>query len=276
MLPLPAALLRRSVLHFQPRLGTDPMKPYFQSSHIQLFHADTMFLLPQLADGTFDMVLTDPPYCSGGTTASQRRRSPEDKYAQNGELCGRPSFGGDLKDQRSFTWWTMSWLSLCRSALREGGYCMVFTDWRQLPAVTDAFQAADLTWRGIICWDKGAGARAPHKGYARHQCEYVVWGTRGPCDAAKHAGPFAGCYSVPVLKSDKFHLTGKPTALMKQLVQMVPLGGKILDPFAGSGTTLVAAAEEGRHAVGIERELDYCEITSSRFQDPTPKRQRSA
>jgi site-specific DNA-methyltransferase (adenine-specific) len=61
-----------------------------------------------------------------------------------------------LKDQRSFTWWTMSCLSLCRSALREGGYCMVFTDWRQLPAVTDAFQAADLTCRGIICWDKGA------------------------------------------------------------------------------------------------------------------------
>jgi site-specific DNA-methyltransferase (adenine-specific) len=242
------------------------MKPIYQSCSIELYHADAMQLLPTFEPESFDAVLTDPPYCSGGTTAGERRRSPEDKYSQNGDARGRPSFGGDLKDQRSFTWWTMSWLALCRSALKEGGYCFVFTDWRQLPAVTDAFQAADLTWRGIISWDKGNASRAPHKGYFRHQCEYLVWGTRGPCPAATHAGPFPGCYQVPVRKCDKFHLTGKPTELLKQLVQAVKPGGMILDPFAGSGTTLVAAAAEGRKATGIEREMPYCEITIDRLK----------
>lgn len=244
------------------------MQPAYRTDSIQLFHADAMPLLTQFEPESFDAIITDPPYCSGGTTAGERRRSPEDKYAQNGDLCGRPSFGGDLKDQRSFTWWTMAWLALCRGLLREGGYCLVFTDWRQLPAVTDAFQAADLTWRGIIAWDKGNAARAPHKGYVRHQCEYLVWGTRGHCPAAMHAGPFPGCYQVPVNRRDKHHLTGKPTALMRELVKIIPPGGKILDPFAGSGTTLLAAQLEGRRAVGIEREAEYCEIARQRLQEP--------
>jgi site-specific DNA-methyltransferase (adenine-specific) len=257
----------------QPLFKEEQMSSFYRTESIELLHGDSMPLLTTLKPNSFDAIITDPPYCSGGTTAGERRRAPEEKYAQNGNACGRPSFGGDLKDQRSFTWWCMSWLSLCRGLLHEGGYCLVFTDWRQLPAVTDAFQAADLTWRGIIAWDKGNAARAPHKGYLRHQCEYVVWGTRGPCPAATHAGPFPGCYSIPVNRRDKHHLTGKPTDLMRQLVQIVRPGGRILDPFAGSGTTLVAAQAEGLQAVGIEREASYCEITKSRLrtkptQDP--------
>ncbi len=248
------------------------MQPFYKSDSISLFRGDTMRLLPDLAPGSFDAIITDPPYCSGGTTAGERRRAPEDKYSQNGELRGRPSFGGDLKDQRSFTWWCMSWLAQCRAALKDGGYCMVFIDWRQLPALTDAFQAADLTWRGIVAWDKGNASRAPHKGYMRHQCEYIVWGTRGPCPAAVHDGPFPGCYQVPVVRSDKFHLTGKPTELLRRLVRIVPPGGRILDPFAGSGTTLIAAAEEGRQAVGFEREQSYCDITVERLKTQPTRR----
>lgn len=48
----------------------------------------------------------------------------------------------------------------------------------QLPSTTDAVQIGELIWRGIIAWDKGRCARAPHKGYFRHQCEYVVWATK--------------------------------------------------------------------------------------------------
>ncbi len=243
------------------------MQPFFSDPAVTLFHGDALSMLPNLAPESFDAVITDPPYCSGGTTAGERRRSPEDKYSQDGKLYGRPSFGGDLKDQRSFTWWTMTWLSLCRSVLKEGGYCLVFTDWRQLPALTDAFQAADLTWRGIIAWDKGGASRAPHKGYVRHQCEYLVWGTRGPCRATTHAGPFPGCHQIRVDLKDKHHLTGKPTALMRQLVQIVPPGGRIIDPFAGSGTTLLAAALENRQATGFEREMEYCQIARDRFRN---------
>lgn len=244
------------------------MQPFFANDLTTLYHAEMTDVLPLLPEASFDAVITDPPYCSGGLTAGARRMDPVDKYAHNGDARGRPSFGGDLKDQRSFTWWRSAWLIHCRRLLKSGGYCLVFTDWRQLPALTDAFQAADLTWRGVLTWDKGGGSRAPHKGYFRHQCEFVVWGTKGPCPPASHAGPFPGCYPVKVRKADKFHLTGKPTELLRKLVHVVPPGGKILDPFAGSGTTLVAAQETSRHAVGIERELEYCDITRGRLLRP--------
>lgn len=86
------------------------------------------------------------------------------------------------------------WLQEARRILRPGARVMVFTDWRQLPLTTDALQCAGFLWRGVIAWDKGGAARAPHTGYFRHQCEYIVWGSLGPLDrAAGQGGPFPGC-----------------------------------------------------------------------------------
>lgn len=142
----------------------------------------------------------------------------------------------------------------------------MFTDWRQLPSTTDAVQIGELIWRGIIAWDKGRGSRAPHKGYFRHQCEYVVWATKGKCKRNLHAGPFDGCYQYPIKQTDKFHLTGKPTPLMEELVQIVPENAVILDPFMGSGTTAVAAKMHNRNFIGFEKMPVYYEIANERLE----------
>lgn len=141
----------------------------------------------------------------------------------------------------------------------------MFSDWRQLPLATDAIQYGNFAWRGIVAWDKTEGSRAPHKGYFRHQCEYIVWGTKAECKKAIHAGPFAGCYRFPVRQSDKHHLTGKPTPLMERLVSIVPEGSLILDPFGGSGTTAVAAIKTNRNFITIEKELAYVNIAKERI-----------
>ncbi|MGL5512457.1 MAG: DNA methyltransferase [Sporomusa sp.] len=67
-----------------------------------------------------------------------------------------------------------------------------------------------------------------------------------------------------VKQSDKFHLTGKPTPLMEQLVSIVPAGSIILDLFAGSGTTLVAAKKLKRNFIGIEKDAGYWRIAADR------------
>lgn len=239
--------------------------PHFQSDGVRLYRGDALRLLDALPPASVDAVITDPPYCSGGTTAVERARDPREKYCQNGDARGRPSFGGDSRDQRSFIRWCTLWLSLCRDAAKESAYCLVFIDWRQLPAMTDALQAAGWTWRGLAAWDKGRGARAPHKGYLRHQCEYLVWGTNGPVPKATHAGPFDGCYHETVRKSDKFHMTGKPTNLLEQLVQIPPPGSLILDPFAGSSTTGVACLRQCRRFLGIEQSPNYCDVSATRL-----------
>jgi len=236
-----------------------------QSKEICLQRGDVLQLLPTVPPGTIDAVITDPPYCSGGMSAAERARDPVSKYCQNNNSDGRPSFGGDARDQRSFIYWCTLWLTLARQAAKESAYCVIFIDWRNLPAMTDAMQAAGWCWRGVAVWNKGRGSRAPHKGYFRHQCEYLVWGTNGPVPRPNDRGPFDGCFDVAVKRADKHHITGKPTELMRRLVQIVPAGGLVLDPFAGSGTTGVAAVLEGRQFLGFEASAEYAVIAKERI-----------
>lgn len=237
---------------------------------VRVIQGDSLAILRTLPDAIFDAVITDPPYSSGGFTHSAKTAPPATKYVQSGQKKQWATFSGDNRDTRSWAFWCYLWLSECQRLLKPGGYILLFTDWRQLPTATDMIQAGGFVWRGLVPWDKGLGARAPHKGYFRHQCEYVVWGTNGPCEVPDvkdpRGGPWPGCFTVPVKHGDKHHMTGKPTPLMRELVRVAPPGGLILDPFAGSGTTPVAAAEEGRRCVAIEKETHYANVGQWRVE----------
>jgi site-specific DNA-methyltransferase (adenine-specific) len=167
-----------------------------------LYLGDCLDILPTLQP--VDAVITDPPYCSGGMYRGDRLMRCADKYEQHGNITRRIGFQHDAKDQRAFTSWFAEWIK--RSPIADGGYFLSFIDWRNLPALTDAIQWAGLIWRGICSWDKGLGSRAPHKGYARHQAEYVAWATLGACRIATHGGPFPGVYRHSVKQADKFHV----------------------------------------------------------------------
>lgn len=237
----------------------------YESPAASLYLGDCLHVLPYLEEGGCDALITDPPYCSGGNLASQRGRSTSAKYVHSGTKLQRPDFVGDTRDPRSFLAWCTMWLSYAQRAVRPGGYGMVFADWRQVPMLTDAFQAAGWNWRGLIACDKGRGSRAPHKGYFRHQCEFVVWGTNGPCASDVEIGPIDGCLPMKVLRKDKHHQTGKPTETMRQLVGRVPPGGLVLDPFNGSGSTGVACLELGRRYIGVELTQDYYDVSIKRL-----------
>lgn len=244
------------------------MKRNNEAQAWQLIEGESLAALSAMKSDSVDAVITDPPYSSGGFTRDDKAQDPATKY-QHGTVRQDkyPTFGGDSRDQRSYMAWCALWVGECVRVLKPGGYFMAFTDWRQLPVTTDAVQAGGVFWRGIVAWNKGRGARAPHKGYFRHQCEYVVWGTKGPATQLEHDGPFDGCITSTVRQADKFHLTGKPTELMRELVRPVVPGGLVLDPFAGSGTTGVAALLSGRRFVGIEREAAYADISRRRLAE---------
>lgn len=231
----------------------------------EIIKGDCLKVLVDMPDDSVDAVITDPPYSSGGFTRGDRTDSPREKYQKDGTVKTYPTFTGDNRDSRSWGFWCSMWISECVRLLKDGGYFLMFTDWRQLPTATDAIQAGGIVWRGIVVWDKTPSSRAPHKGYFRHQCEYVLWGTKGQCYNREDAGPFNGCYTVRVKHNEKYHLTGKPIELMRELVSVVPKGGTILDPFAGSGSTLVAAKEFGYDYIGIEQEQAYVDITKQRL-----------
>lgn len=239
--------------------------PYFASKGIAIYHGDSLDLSRKLPDSTIDALISDPPYCSGASDSAVMQ-DPSKKYCHSGKTLGRPSFGGDFRDQRSFKYWSSLWIGQAFRASKDSAYCLIFTDWRQIATTIDALQAGGFCYKGLISWDKGNGARAPHRGYFRHQCEYIPWGTKGKVPKPRDRGPFSGAYSISVRQADKHHMTGKPTPLMQNLIQCVPDKGLIFDPFCGSGTTLVAAVLENRYAIGIEASEQYCEIASKRIE----------
>ncbi|MEA9705856.1 site-specific DNA-methyltransferase [Xanthomonas campestris] len=229
----------------------------------QLLQGDALTILPTLEANSFDALITDPPYASGGLTAAARARPPSTKYCRDG---GHADFVGDERDQRSHLKWMHLWLSECARVLKDGAPVLLFTDWRQLPLTTDALQIAGFTWRGITVWDKTEGVR-PQLGRFRNQAEYIVWGSKGNMPLDRRAPVLPGVIRESVRKADKHHLTGKPTELMRQLVRICESGGCLLDPFAGSGTTLVAAEMENYSWTGIELTEQYCAIASRRVKE---------
>jgi site-specific DNA-methyltransferase (adenine-specific) len=227
-----------------------------------LHRGDALAVLRDLPSGSVDAVITDPPYSSGGMVRGDRSDGSSKKY--NAETT-HADFSGDNRDQRGYTYWSALWMGEALRATRPGGLLLAFTDWRQLPATTDAVQSGGWVWRGIVPWHKPT-ARV-FSGRITNACEYVVWGSSGalpnPLEGGAH---FPGFYQANPPR-EREHQTQKPLDVMRDLVKIVPEGGTILDPFMGSGTTGVAALLEGRNFIGVEMTEHYHDVAARRLAE---------
>jgi site-specific DNA-methyltransferase (adenine-specific) len=230
-----------------------------------VIEGDCLDVMRQLPDGCVDAVVTDPPYSSGGMVRGDRTPDTGEKYVHADTELVRPSFGGDSRDQRSYLAWCYLWLSECMRVTKAGGVLLSFTDWRQLPTLTDAVQVGGWIWRGVVVWDKRGGI--PQRGRFRAQSEFIVWASNGVLEPDRGVPVLDGVFTHTVAQSDKHHQTGKPTALMRDVVRICSPGGLILDPFAGSGTTGLGALAGGYRFLGIEREPAYVAIARRRIAD---------
>jgi site-specific DNA-methyltransferase (adenine-specific) len=239
---------------------------------VRLIEGDCLTVLPTLEAASFDLVLTDPPYSSGGMYRSDRSRSTDEKYQHTAETNRTyATFSGDNRDQRSFERWCAWWMSECLRATREGGALGCFIDWRNLACVIDAIQVAGWVFRGVVPWHKGTDQR-PRKGWFRSNVEFIVWGSAGAMMTGHKAEGICqdGVLYQRVNGIDKEHQTQKPVGLFRDILAVRPEWRHILDPFAGSGTTGLAALQEGRRAILIEREPAYCEIIRRRLAQHEP------
>lgn len=239
------------------------IKPYYEQDGITIYHGDCREILPTLE--RVDAVVTDPPYSSGGAMRSDRNQKVSAKYQISSSQGSYGEFSGDNKDQRAYTSWVADWLTTCRHNVSAGSQCFVFTDWRQLPATSDGIQWAGWVWRGLITWHKPSGRRLQNR--FASDAEYVLWGSVGALDFDLNgsAGPSSVYSENAPHSSAREHIAEKPSGLLKHLISITGEKSTILDPFMGSGTTLVAAKELGRKAIGIELEERYCEIAAKRL-----------
>lgn len=235
------------------------MEPYYEDDQVTIYHGDMFDVLPDLSG--IGAVITDPPYSSGGAFRGDRAQQTSVKYVNSTTQAYRPEFAGDNRDQRSFLAWCALWMNAARVASVPGAPIAAFIDWRQLPVMTDAVQAGGYIWRGIAVWSKKYG-RANPAGFSS-ACEFVVWGTNGAAIEGHDYPP--GVFEAAPTKNRE-HIAQKPEEVMNWVVRMAAPGAVVLDPFMGSGTTLRAAANIGRRAIGIEVDERYCEIAANRMQ----------
>lgn len=227
---------------------------------VQLIQGDCLDAMADLPDACVDAVITDPPYCSGGVMESGKGRA-KGQGLRGGS--GRFQwFDGDNMTTAGLAFLLRSMACEALRVVKSSGHLLVFADWRMVPSLGPALESAGWRSRNIVVWDKGhfglgTGFRPTH--------EMILHLThRAPEFHSASVGNVIRVSRVP--NKEREHPTEKPLDLMRQLIRVVtPKSGTVLDPFAGSGTTLVAADLEGRHAIGIERELNYIEISRARI-----------
>ena len=228
------------------------MKPYYERGSITIYCGDALEVLPMLSG--VNVTITDPPYESEAHTL-QRRVKRKGGVMEVGPLEFGP-MTPELRDAAARL-----------IAERTNTWVLTFCQVEGAPIWRQSYEAHGLNYRRTCIWVKPDGmpqysGDRPGMGYetllAMHAPGASTWNGGGRHGVFTHS---KGSGALP-----NEHPTQKPLPLMKELVRLFSdENSLILDPFMGSGTTLVAAKNLGRKAIGIEIEERYCEIAAKRL-----------
>jgi DNA modification methylase len=232
---------------------------------IDLIPGDALQVLRSLPAGGFDALVTDPPYCSGGASEAEKSRATHQGLRSETVREGRAVwFDGDNMTTAGLCHLLREVAVECDRLLNPGGSLCVFCDWRMVSQLAPAMESAGFRLRNLVVWDKGNPGLG--NGF-RPQHEMILHLTRR--DATFHAKDVGNVIrSKRVHHTQRQHPTEKPVDLLRQIVRVVtPPGGRVLDCFAGSGAVGVAAREEGRGAVLVERDPLHLATAAARIAD---------
>jgi hypothetical protein len=203
------------------------MNPYYADDYVTLYHGDCRELLPYIEA---DALITDPPYGMGWDGRVTRGKNGTGKAGPTRHYGLRIAQDDEPFDPSPF-----------------------------------------LGYRGVVMWGFHHFASRLPKG------SVLVWLKRhdtgfgsflSDADLAWMKGG-EGVYcrrDLTLQGEERAHPTQKPVGIMKWCIESTGIDGTILDPFAGSGSTLVAAKSLNRRAIGIEIEERYCEIAANRLR----------
>jgi len=239
------------------------MKPYYQDESVTLYHGDCLSTMREMPTDGVDLVFTSPPYNLGVTTGGGFPSSGgkwdsaalRDGYAEH----------DDAMPFEEYVAWQQEVLLECWRLIKPTGAIY----YQHKPRVqagllqTPLALIPGLPVRQIVIWDRGSGMNfAPTHYVPSHEWIVVI---AGPAFRLKNKGA-SGHGDVwrasPVTGSK--HPAPFPLSLPARAIEST--GAQVvLDPFAGSGTTLRAAADAGVKGIGIELTAHYCDMAVDRL-----------
>lgn len=240
------------------------MKPLYQTGNEEftLFHGNTMEFIGNI-DKKVDMIFADPPYflsknvskCINGTW----------KSFEKGEWDRTTS-------QDNITAFNRKWLSACRNVLKDDGTIFVTGTYHNIFSVASCMVELGYKILNIIVWQKSDAKPTLSKNFFNFTTEYIVWARKNErishyfnCELMEQlngGARMSDVWRIPFLSSWEMkygkHPTQKPLRLLYRVIlASTHEGDTILDPFAGSCTTGIAANLLNRKFIGIDQSLEY-------------------
>lgn len=235
------------------------MKPYYEENGITIYHGDCVDVLPLLE--RVDVVITDPPY-SDHTHKKQWIGSALTKgKARNGTKFKELGFDPLSPELRAL---------VCRESARLAArWSLFFSDLEGVDGWREDILKSGLEYIRTMIWDKVDSAPQFTGDRPAASAEAIV--VAHPSGKKRwNGGGRRSVFTYPVNganQGSKPHPSTKPEPLMRELIALFTDEGEtILDPFMGSGTTLVAAKRLGRKAIGIEINKTYCDVAVERLR----------
>lgn len=215
-----------------------------------VYHMDALTLLKALPDASVDAVISDPPYGCG--TQVSARRSPDERFE---EIPGIDEI-------------YLEWIREAHRATKDGGAIYLFAKWVNFGEWMRGLLSAGYIVKNCIVWDKMQHGTGDLNGSYAPQHEFIIFATKG-----RHL--LMGKRMADIIKYPKvqplalIHPYEKPIGLLEKLMLASTTDNAlILDPFAGSGTTLLAARNLNRRFIGGDITLEYVDMARKRLAQP--------
>lgn len=252
------------------------MTPYYEHAGVTLFHGDCRDVLPQLPPASVDMVFTSPPYNLGVTTgggfptghyapdAPMRKRGGQGKWP-GAAIADGYGIHNDAMPPAEYEAWQRDTLTSCWRLLTDTG--AIF--YNHKPRVqggelwTPLSVNPGLPVRQIIVWARAGGINFSPSFYCPTH-EWIVVLAKPAFRLRTKGASGVGDVWFVAQEANPDHPAPFPEALPARALETTTTAA-VLDPFAGIGTTLVAAKRLNRRGIGIEINERYCEIAAKRL-----------
>ena len=238
---------------------------------IDLYNGDCLEVMKAIPDGSVDLVATDCPYkiVSGGC-----RKIPKDgEREKSGILTHRH------KDNKRTDWVDAvrtgkmfanndiefkDWLPDVYRILKDKSHCYIMVNSRNLAELQKQSEKVGFKFQNLLMWDKGNVT--PNRWYMQG-FECILMLRKGGAKNINNLGS-SNILKVPNIIGNKTHPTEKPIDLMRILIENSTQPNEIvLDPFMGSGSTMIACLNTNRHGIGIEIDEKYFSIAKNRIDE---------
>lgn len=237
-----------------------------------LLHGDTFQLLPSFSF-KFDMIFADPPYflSNGGISCQAGKVVSVDK--------GEWDKGGTPEYMEAFN---REWIALCRDKLKNNGTIWVSGTYHNIFSVANALTELGFKILNVVTWAKTNPPPNISCRYFTYSTEFIIWARKMPkvshyynyelMKQLNEGKQMTDVWRLPAIgkweKSCGKHPTQKPLALLSRIIlASTKPNAWVLDPFAGSSTTGIAANLLHRRYLGIEQEPEFVELSERRRRE---------